>query len=411
MARAKAKYRTKLRAKMGTGDSMQLTEMMTFDAMGFRITDDGYLVAEPRVARTGIQIYKGWEVGRPDLGEVRVYRPAEEVFDTKAMASLAHRTITLEHPDTRVDSSNWKKLSIGHSSEPVARDGDFIRVPLVVMDAAAVEAAQSGKSQLSVGYAAKLKWQSGQAPDGQLYDAMQTEIRANHIALVSAARGGDKLKIGDGKRNGSHQQRRWKMDRTMNLDGVSIELEDRDAQILQRYLDAQEKKVKDQNGEVDALKAQIAELQAKLAEAMKRAGTTDGEIAALKQAVEDGKQTPEKLDKALNLRMEVVDRATSFFGDQKYAWMGKSDPQIRRDVVTARLGDQKAKTMNDDAIEGAFLSITETQPQDGFRQMTQSFSRAPAPSFNDRAAMAYDKRNEELANRFKKNRKPFGANA
>lgn len=201
------------------------------------------------------------------------------------------------------------------------------------------------------------------------------------------------------------------MDRTMNLDGVSIELEDRDAQILQRYLDAQEKKVKDQNGEVDALKAQIAELQAKLAEAMKRAGTTDGEIAALKQAVEDGKQTPEKLDKALNLRMEVVDRATSFFGDQKYAWMGKSDPQIRRDVVTARLGDQKAKTMNDDAIEGAFLSITETQPQDGFRQMTQSFSRAPAPSFNDRAAMAYDKRNEELANRFKKNRKPFGANA
>jgi hypothetical protein len=65
--------------------------------------------------------------------------------------------------------------------------------------------------------------------------------------------------------------------------------------------------------------------------------------------------------------------------------------------------------MNDDAIEGAFLSITEPEQTHDFQRMTQSFSRPPANTYSDRAAQAYDKRNEELANRFKKNKKPFGA--
>src|SRR5206468_6069513 len=134
---------------------------------------------------------------RPDMDEVRVYRPPEEVFSKSAMKSMAHRPISLDHPFTKIDAGNWKELSVGHSGGDVARDGEFVRVPLVLMDAHAISAAQSGKSQLSVGYGAKLKWEAGQTPDGQLYDAMQQEIRANHIALVSVARGGDKLRIGD----------------------------------------------------------------------------------------------------------------------------------------------------------------------------------------------------------------------
>lgn len=476
-------------ATEGATDSVELTELLTFDAMGFRLTEDGYLVTEPRVARTGIQIYKGYEVGRPDMEDVRVYRPEAEVFDKKAMASLAHRTITLEHPDTRVDASNWKQLAVGHSSEPVARDGDFIRVPLVLMDAHAIGAAQSGKSQLSVGYGAKLKWGAGQAPDGQLFDAMQTEIRANHIALVSAARGGSRLKLGDANtgdlfdrefstkqrekaaekgqamegggfpiksggdlRNairaigraknpaaakahikkraralgltkllpeswgdegddGNGQHRRLKMtERTMNLDGVSIELEDKDAQILQRHLDTQHKQIKDQGTDIEALKAKIAELQAQLAAATKKGDSKDGEVAALNQKVEDALKlsSPEAIDQRMALRMEVVDRATTFFGDNKYDWRSKSDEQIRRDVVAARLGDQKTKVMSDAVVEGAFLSITETEPQDGFTRMTQSFSRPPAGNHNDAAAKAYDKRNEDLQNRWKRNKVKTG---
>lgn len=409
---------------------VEMTELMTLDAKGFKLTEDGFLVAEPRIARTGIQLYKGSEVGRPDMDVVRVYRPETQVFDRRALKSLAHRPITLEHPEVRVDASNWKELAVGKSDGDVVRDGEFIRVPLMLMDAHAIAAAQSGKSQLSVGYGAKLLWGAGQAPDGQLFDAMQTEIRANHIALVSAARGGNKLRIGDacqecgggphdcdcdGHEDDDHQdahpQRRTAMTERL-LDGVTIELEDRDAQVLDRHISSLKDKLRDQGTEVDALKAQLAQCQSQLATATGAGAAKDGEIVALKAKVADSALSPEKLDKALNLRMDVVDRATTYFGDaQKYAWVGKSDAQIRRDVVAARLGDAKAKAMDDTMVEGAFLSITEPETQDGFRQMTQSFSRPPTGGFNDRAATAYDKRNEELANRFKKNRKPFGGNA
>ncbi len=40
-----------------------------------RTTQDGYLVAAARIARTGVQTYSGAEMGRTDLATVRVWRP------------------------------------------------------------------------------------------------------------------------------------------------------------------------------------------------------------------------------------------------------------------------------------------------------------------------------------------------
>ncbi|MBP2238095.1 hypothetical protein J2Z31_004622 [Sinorhizobium kostiense] len=42
---------------------------------GTRRTADGYLVADVRTARTGIQLYAGHEVGKPQMQVVKVYRP------------------------------------------------------------------------------------------------------------------------------------------------------------------------------------------------------------------------------------------------------------------------------------------------------------------------------------------------
>ena len=68
-----------------------MDEQVTFDDdANVRITNDGYLVAMPRIARSGIQVYAGHEVCRPDLDRVRVYRPPEEVFHADAMLSLIH---------------------------------------------------------------------------------------------------------------------------------------------------------------------------------------------------------------------------------------------------------------------------------------------------------------------------------
>lgn len=166
------------------------------DATKVRRTADGYLIASPRVARTGIQLYRGSEVGKPDMAVVKVMRPESEVFKESAMASLAYKPVTDNHPNVQLDARSWTKHARGIIGAEVVRDGEFIRVPLMVSDEQLIQKIQSGKAQLSVGYTCDLKWQAGEY-NGEKYDAIQTDIKANHIAVVDAARGGPQLKIGD----------------------------------------------------------------------------------------------------------------------------------------------------------------------------------------------------------------------
>jgi uncharacterized protein len=114
-------------------DKEQQTMQTFYDELPIgdvRITQGGYLVAEPRVARTGVQLYKGVECGRPDLDTVRVYRPESEVFDVDALSSLTHKPITAEHPSGPINASNWKKNAVGQTGDKVLRDGSSIRIPL-----------------------------------------------------------------------------------------------------------------------------------------------------------------------------------------------------------------------------------------------------------------------------------------
>lgn len=162
-----------------------------------RKTADGYLVADAAVARTGIQNYLGSEVGKPEMPIVRVYRPAEQVFSKDAMKTYAHRPMTNDHPSVAVNAENWKDYAVGQTGGDVMRDGEFVRVPLVLMDQKAISDWENGKVELSMGYSADIVFQKGVTDSGEEYDAIQTNLHMNHLALVDKARGGDKLRIGD----------------------------------------------------------------------------------------------------------------------------------------------------------------------------------------------------------------------
>jgi hypothetical protein len=159
---------------------------------------DGYLTCEARVARTGLQKYRGYELGMPQQEHVILYRPAEEVFTRDAMRSMANKPITLTHPREMVDAKSWSKVAKGFSGSEVMRDGEYVRIPLMLTDAAAIEAFESGKArELSVGYTTDVDWTPGVTADGDSYDGVQRAIRGNHHALVPVARGGDQLRFGD----------------------------------------------------------------------------------------------------------------------------------------------------------------------------------------------------------------------
>lgn len=166
---------------------------------GVREREDGYLVTNARVGRVGVQAYRGYEVGRPDLKDVAVYRPPEQVFAIDAVQSLSNKPVTLLHPPESVKSTNWSKYAKGYSGDDVMRDGQYLRIPLMLADQAAIDAFKKhGIKELSIGYSTDLDWTPGVTEDGQSFDCRQTNIRANHIALVPTARGGSNLTFGDG---------------------------------------------------------------------------------------------------------------------------------------------------------------------------------------------------------------------
>src|SRR5699024_2829446 len=286
-----------------------------------RRTDDGYLVATAKVARSGIQIYAGHEVGRPDLKQARVFRPEEEVFSDAVMSTFAYRPMTNDHPSEPVTAKNWRDFAIGQIGAEVARDGDFIRVPLVLMDAQAIEDYENGKRELSMGYSAALEWSDGVTPDGEPYDCIQRNIKNNHLALVDKARAGEQARIGD---SGGHQQPKQKrgnnpMQKIMH-DGITIEVSAQAAEVIAEL----NKRITEALAEKEAAEAEAEDAQTKLA-------AKDAEIEALK----DAQLTDEQLDEAVAARAELIGKAKKIV-DQEYKG---SEAEIKKSALVALLGD------------------------------------------------------------------------
>lgn len=175
---------------------MQFNDRVSIERV--RRLGNGGIAAVARVARSGVYQYAGSEVGRPDLSTVNVYRADDEVFSEDAMASFTHKAITLDHPKESVSAANWRKVAVGYTEGRVARDGGFLEVPLMLADAEAVSAVESGRmKELSAGYTCQLIWGDGVAPSGERYQARQVGIRADHVALVSQGRAGPECRVGD----------------------------------------------------------------------------------------------------------------------------------------------------------------------------------------------------------------------
>ncbi|WP_372356974.1 DUF2213 domain-containing protein [Xanthomonas sp. NCPPB 3443] len=304
-----------------------------------RRTADGYLVADAKVARTGIQEYLGSEVGKPEMPIVRLYRPPEEVFSDATLRSFAHRPMTNDHPPVMVDASNWKQYAVGQTGDEVRHDDKFVRVPLVLMDKAAIADWEAGKVELSQGYTAEIVFEDGVTPEGEPYDAVQRNIRNNHLALVDRARGGEHLRIGDD----NHQRNTSMPDiktRTVLVDGLSVETTDAGAQAIDKL----QRQLSDSNA-VAARQAtdHTAALALKDAEIAKR----DAAIDDLKGKVLDAAA----LDARVQARGDLLATAKAIH-DADYR--GKSDADVRKAAVIGKLGDAAIAGKGDAYIEARF---------------------------------------------------------
>lgn len=338
----------------------EFTELIALDASAnVRRTADGFLVAEPRVARIGVQLYQGAELGRPDLATVRVNRPESVVFDRTSLQSYAHRPITYGHPDQPVTADNWRDHSIGHVGGEVMRDGDFVRVPIVLMDQQAIDAVESGEAkQLSLGYQMALDWKGG---DG--FDAEMQSIVANHLAVVPSARGGPQLNIGDDDMTGTSASQTL---HAVALDGISITVPEATLPIIQRYQ-------KDTDEKLAAAAAKATEMKTANDALEEKIKAKDAEIETLKKQLEDSKIGDAKLDELVADRQRVIGIAQAILGKDG---LSGSTAELRKQVVMKKMGDA-AKDWDDNQIAASFNTIAaDVKPVD---DQTPSQQNRPGP--------------------------------
>ncbi|MBP2238096.1 hypothetical protein J2Z31_004623 [Sinorhizobium kostiense] len=269
--------------------------------------------------------------------------------------------MTNDHPDEAVTADNWKALAVGSIGDEIARDGEFVRVPLIVMDAAVIAEIEGGKRELSAGYSCDLAWEPGTTPEGEKYDAIQKDIRINHVAIVQCGRAGSEAHIGDGVRlwgaapfTSDQQPEKEKIMtlKTVTVDGIPVEVTDQGATVIgtlqQRLADANTKLS-------DAEKAHQTALAAKDAELAKE----DAEIDTLKGKI----LSDADLDKRVTARADLVAKAKGLAKDVKTE--GLSDAAIRKAVVVAKIGDAAVADKSDAYIDARFDMLVEDEGKGG----------------------------------------------
>lgn len=254
-----------------------------------RITPEGYFVADALVARANnIQEYRASELGLTDRAAdevVRVFRPEAEVFAADSLATAAHLPVTMDHPPVMVDATNWREYSRGDTDAQVMRDGEFMRIPLRVTDAAAVTSVRNERKEFSLGYSADLKLEAG-VFDGQAYDASVTKIRYNHLAACRTARGGPELRIVDERPDSPRQPEGNPMPHIVMVDGLPVDVSN--AQTAETVVKSAITARDTANGALEAS-------QQALATANQTIAARDAEIVGLKDAAEKSKLTPQQL--------------------------------------------------------------------------------------------------------------------
>lgn len=179
----------------------QVTRIDSIPAGSTYFNEQGFLHDTPIVTSTGI-----FEYGLPDGGVRRELRLPEHVFDKQSLASYAGKPVIITHDAGAIDKNNVMKEIVGTIISEGFRDGEDVRCKVVIHDIDKVK--RTPYRELSLGYNLDLIEEPGEW-NGEKYDAIQTNIRINHLAIVDKARAGEQ----------SH----------LNLDGKKVELDDRKA--------------------------------------------------------------------------------------------------------------------------------------------------------------------------------------
>tara|TARA_R110000851_G_scaffold96792_2_gene209926 strand:+ start:13579 stop:14730 length:1152 start_codon:yes stop_codon:yes gene_type:complete len=331
-------------------------------------TDEGFLVVPSRIARTGIQEYLAAEMGLSDREPtdiIKVFRPEEEVFSETSLSSFASKPITNNHPSELVNPNNAKEVSVGFSGPEVTQDGMFAKTTLHITDATAIKNIESGKVELSNGYTCDIDWEKGVTPEGVEYDAVQRNIKGNHIAIVERGRAGSSCRVADNLPTKGDNLAMAKI----TIDGVDFELSDQAAQAVAKL----QGRVSDAEKETSEKEEELKKKEDEKEEELKKAQKSEDSLQAKLDEATSKIPTADSLDSLVASRTAMVDSALKI--DPDFKWEGKDAEAIRKEIVLAKCPTVDGDSVSAEYIQARFDMLAESLTANPQQNLDNAFAK------------------------------------
>jgi HK97 family phage prohead protease len=360
-----------------------------FDFLGsvgkFQRTHVGGIRVPARLTRIGVLEYR-----KPDGTIRRELRLPEEVFNSDSLATLNGAPVTdLAHHRGLLDVANWREATLGTAIE-IRKDGNFVAADLLINEPGAIAEVENGRlHDISCGYRCRLEQTPG-VWNGERYDAIQRDIRYNHVAVLPRGRG------------------RAGADVSLRLDTKAAECVESDATTEETTMKVIRIDGKDiEYGSETHIKhledSHLKDLQA--AESAKRAWETErtelttrcdkaeGKVRAFEKKEEEDKKTSEEAKRAADLasarafrsRLKLVRNTVRMLEmdeddeEKMDALDQKSDRELMLEVIRAdaRWKSEDFTDKSDDFVGGIYETVMKSFARaDGVDSVVEAVERA-----------------------------------
>ncbi len=253
VARAQAKTSEAIASTVDSGDWVDTVDFAPFSKVDTRDAN-GFMRVSATVTKPGVYAYVRNGKIRHEL------KPPSEIFAPVHMESVHGAVVTSEHPPgaVAVTPENSKKFQRGHSMSAPTKTADGLVVDLVVTDQTLIDDAESGRrTGVSEGMRNTFDHTPGiwTAPDGSKhpYDVIQTNMVANHLAIVSTPRvTSAQLHLDSLEQDGPQDNHTMENSGTLTVDGAHFQI---DANVAKVAMASFARK----DGELKSLHAQLKE--------------------------------------------------------------------------------------------------------------------------------------------------------
>lgn len=237
------------------------------------------------------------------------------------------------------------------------------------MDAALIDAIRNGTQEVSCGYAADTEMISGKY-NGEDYDAIQRNIRYNHLAVVPRGRAGPEVRI---RLDAAEEIEPTSREKRMTVARVKLGRSNVECELPIEAAALVRDAFKQDMMTMEELEAKVMELEKQVAEL---AGAKAGlEVQLDEKNLEldmekDEEKNEEKMDSLINARIALRNTASKILEAGKFDLTKMKALDIKKACISAKMPSLKLDGLKEDFINGCFETIALTASTPEFKADT-----------------------------------------